>query len=141
MTTYPVPIEHAEEWEPEVGTPAYIKEHSIGARLAAAGGLCSIPTMSEEDRYAFELKMRQRIEEIAAGHAIKVPMPVPTYELNRQLRKQKHHWRGAKWCSAVKSPKVLRVHPLMDDEQFGKAITDADMNTCINCTNQYLDAR
>jgi hypothetical protein len=139
MTTGEFPLDTDRDWRPEVGSEAYRREYSVAARLAHVGA--SAKAEADADSLAeIEARVREAAERLAFGRSIKPQVPVlPRAEAAKQ-RKHRHHWRGGR-CLAVVSKNILRAHPLMSDEEFGAAITNEFIETCMTCTQHYLDRR
>jgi hypothetical protein len=133
---FPFDAPRADHWMPEQGSPAYLRDYSLGALIKLVGGRVDVDAGSLVE---IETRLRAMMEMMEFRRRIKVPEPVLSREQMRKKRKQKRHWAGSKMCNAVKNPKVVRVWPLMDDEEFGNAIYDETIDTCTSCANQYLN--
>jgi hypothetical protein len=138
MTTSEFPFDdpRADHWMPEQDSPAYLREYSLGALIKLVGGRVDVDADSLVE---IETRLRATMEMMEFRRRIKVPEPVLSREQMRQKRKQKRHWAGSKMCNAVRNKKVVKVWPLMNDDEFGLAIYDEKLDTCTTCTNQYLN--
>jgi hypothetical protein len=85
--------EHHAEWIPEHGTPAYIRDHSIAARLQAASSMSAFKqSLSDEEKDRIRL-----MSEAVIGRTVR-PGSYP------RLRRFAHHKDDAP------TPKVARWH-------------------------------